>query len=622
MIQHYMMALPCSHEAIQSLTELSAGVYRTIKWVQLLPNRKSTKEVRVKRLLTLLIVSLVMLGLVVAPALAAPADELNALAKYFPAETQFFVSFRTDDRYIATLDNLAQRIANSIPDATLPGRFADMLDEGVKALLGKGTFQSEVRSWLGDVASIGLFSFEAMMPRSGSSDSQPPHFLFAATVKDQKAAENFWTAALEKTNSRGYKSSTQGGFTVYTPDKGTQGIVAIGSDVMFVSMYQEDIPFSDQSSPLSDSATFNDSIALLPEPDYNIVMYANLGEFLKSMMDMQAGMMDSAGMGGMFESLKGLYQNFPPEVIGFTVLDERSLTIDIALPYGNLLQAMQDTGFPVAMPQPVDPAFAARIPGGIPLVIHSTDLGVSIGGFLQSLRMQSEMMAGSGASAQDIEKGLNQAKFFIQGLTGLDLEKDIIPALKGDYALYMGLSPALSDVQNQSDLMKQLPVEFAFMTEIGDAKVTAGLLQGIKMALSSAKEVKVKDEKIAGADAIVINVVGAGMPFPVEFVVSGNNGLFVFGTRRAVQTALRGDGGLPADPSFQEAGQYLVSSPSAVAYLASAGLRPIAKLIELTGSRRDARQFGALLDLLSSASISSTMQGNNAYARMVWTLPQ
>jgi hypothetical protein len=79
---------------------------------------------------------------------------------------------------------------------------------------------------------------------------------------------------------------------------------------------------------------------------------------------------------------------------------------------------------------------------------------------------------------------------------------------------------------------------------------------------------------------------------------------------------------LDSDPSFKEAAQYVVPNPSAIAYLASAGLKPLTKIIGMTGSERDGKQFGAILNILSSASISSSYKDNVGYARLVWTMPQ
>jgi len=377
---------------------------------------------------------------------------------------------------------------------------------------------------------------------------------------------------------------------------------------------------------LSESSTFADSIKLLPESDYNITVYTNLSDVLQKMMAMQSEMGNaSASQEAMLKSLEPLLKNFPPEVIGFTVLDKRSLTVDVVLPYGDLMKEFEKAGFSTAMPDPVDPAFAANILSGSPLVIHSTNLGASLEGVLKNFQTQAAMMSSStGMSADQMEKGLSQVKFVIQGLTGKDLEKDILPAMKGNYALYLALSPALSDVSSAADLTKQMPVDFGFLTEMSDPAVTKAIIDGIKTALTSDKNAKVKvtSEKIGGADTLVITGTGADMPFPVEVVLTGNDKLFFFGTRRAAEAALSGTGGLDQDASFKEAAGYLVPSPTVIAYLASEGLKPLAKIIGLTGNERDGQQFGAFLKLLSSASISSTTKDNVGYGRLVWTLPQ
>src|SRR4051812_35371787 len=97
----------------------------------------------------------VALGTLIAPAMAAPTADLNSLAKYFPATAPVLVSFRTDDAYIKEIDDLFAKIAAQIPGMKAPDKIADQFDQAVKALVGSGDFNSEVRSWLGDQASIG-----------------------------------------------------------------------------------------------------------------------------------------------------------------------------------------------------------------------------------------------------------------------------------------------------------------------------------------------------------------------------------------------------------------------------------------------------------------------------------
>jgi len=240
----------------------------------------STKEAFVKKLFTLLAIMVVAMGTLFAPTIAAPTADLNALAKYFPATASVLVSFRTDDDYIKEIDDLIAKVAAQIPGMDKPDTIASQFDKAVKEVIGSGTFDSEVRSWLGDETSIGLFSFEGMMGR-GNSDGKPPHFLAAVAVTDQKAAEAFWKAALSKASSNKYQTSTEGDFTLFTPSKdapeSASGIVAIGKDVLFIAGYKEDVPFKGQKDSLSDSKTFADSIKLLPEDDYNITIYTNLG---------------------------------------------------------------------------------------------------------------------------------------------------------------------------------------------------------------------------------------------------------------------------------------------------------------------------------------------------------
>jgi len=584
----------------------------------------------VKKLFALLAIMVVALGTLIAPAMAAPTADLNALAKYFPATAPVLVSFRTDDAYIKEIDDLFAKVAEQIPSMKQPEKIADQFDKAVKELIGSGDFNSEVRSWLGDTASIGLFSFEGVMGR-GSSDGKPPHFLAAVSITDQKAAETFWKAVLEKASSGKYESSTEGDFILFTPGKdapkSVSGIVAIGKDVLLIGAYKEDLALDGQSDPLSESATFTDSINLLPENDYNITIYTNLGDFLKQMMAMQSAMMGSnPSQAEMMKTLAPFLEKFPPEVVGFTVLDNRSLTIDFAVPYGDLLSEAEKAGFSTAMPVPVDPAFAAKILSGSPLVLHSTNLGASLEGVLKSMQMQMGMMASSGMSADEMKKNMEQINTGVKALTGKDLEKDILPAMTGNYALYLTLSPALSDVSSEKDVIKQMPVDFGFLTEMSDPTISQALMDGVKMAfnMGDSKEAKLTTEKIGGMDALVvtINDKSGNTPFPIELVVTGNDKLFFFGTRRAAAAALTDKGGLDGDAAYKEAAGYFVQSPSVIAYLGGDGLKPLGKIIGLTNGKSSQAQFEAFLRLLSSASITSSTKDNVGYGRIVWTMPQ
>ncbi len=579
-----------------------------------------------KKLLALFTILIVATGALIAPVAAAPTAELNALASHFPADTPVLVSLRTDDAYIQEIDTLFAKIAAQIPGMETPESIADQLDKAIGEGLGNGDFNSEVRSWLGDVASVGIMSFEGLMGRADIDDEdQPPHFLFATEVKDKTAAVSFWETALGKSETRKYEQRTEGDFTIFSSDdrEESPGIVAISDDVLYVAVYEEDLPLTGQESPLSENPAFADSIALLPEADYNITMFFNLGDLFKKIMaTMPAQSNMSAAEAAMMEKYLPLFENFPPEVIGLTVLDERSLTIDIVLPYGDLLKDFTAAGMNTAMPVALDPSFAANLLTGSPLVIHSTNLGGSILASLDNLKTQAEMINSGEFKADDIEKGLEQVNALIKIITGKDLVTEILPAMEGDYALYLTLNPALSDLSSQADVLKQLPVDFGFVTEMTDPTIGTAIAEGITKSMADAEEIKLTTETIGGVEALVITPTESGIPFPVELIFASNENLLFFGTRRAAEAALTGKGGLESDTSYIEAGKYFVPSSSVVAYFGSEGLRPLVKVMEMMGSKRDGEQFAAFLNLVSSASLSSSYDQETAYARIVLTLAE
>ncbi len=123
-------------------------------------------------------------------------------------------------------------------------------------------------------------------------------------------------------------------------------------------------------------------------------------------------------------------------------------------------------------------------------------------------------------------------------------------------------------------------------------------------------------------EALVITPTEAGIPFPVEIIFASNDNLLFFGTRRAAEAALTGTGGLDSDASYIEAGKYFVPSSSVIAYFGSEGLKPLVKVMEMMGSKRDGEQFAAFLNIVSSASVSSSYNQEIGYARMVLTLAE
>lgn len=576
----------------------------------------------------------VLLGVVLLPAAAAPISDLNALAQYFPSKTPVLASFRTDADYLDTLDALSQRLQTALPDADIiPLRQA--LDEAIAeaGVFGSDDFETVMRPWLGDVASLGVISLDMAFAASRNSDDTP--FLLAVQVTNRAAAEAFWDRTL--TDVARFSRSTDGDFTVYTPpavDQGDVPFVAVGNAVMFISSQRELLPLSARTG-LNSNETFVSTLALLPESDYNISIFMDLGESLSKAIAAQPDVMQQPGI----SSVLPLLQNLPPQAIGFTILDERSFVMDIAQPFGALLETLQAMDVMTEPPGAVNPAFAGRIPAGTPLVIHATDLGSTYRQAVASFRSQVAIFAEAGGDAmpmpdiptiEDFDRALAQFKVAVQGVTGLNFDEELLPALNGDYALYLGLNPALAEASGMRALMQQLPVDFGVLIAIDDPAVIDTLVAGLTNTFEALPnenrdtEITLGSETIGSETVTIVTIRTDDVPFPIELVIGGDDEVFFLGTPDAARASLNPDGTLLSDPAYQEAAGYLLSDPRSVAYLSSGGLLPLANVIRETGGRRgdeQAADFLAFLSLLNSASISQTYVDDVSLSRAVWTLP-
>jgi hypothetical protein len=568
--------------------------------------------------LGLCVVAVLLIVLSVAPAFAVAPADLNRLAQYFPEDAPVFMSFRTDDGYIEALDALIIRIRDSFPEAMEnmdgPRSLGDALDMGIKELLGSGDFESEVRTWLGEVGSFGVNSLAPLLDGDESNDDEAP-FVAALEVTDRAAAEAFFTAAFEANGDTPIVEE-DAGFTLYTDDSG-DGALAIGDDVLFLARIVEDLPIKGTLNPLSESAAFGDTLGLLLEADYNITAVLNMGDFLQAMInDMPNFQTEQLG------PFMGMIENYPMVAIGATILDDRSLVVDVAVPAGDMMAAMEEAGLPTAISGPIDPAFAARIPAGAPVVVHLTDLQSYYNNGLASLRVQAEMGA---MQMDEVEEGLQQIEFAIQGVTGLSWEDDILPALNGDFAIFAAVDPAVGEAESMMEIFGAFPAEVGVIAEVSNPEVVTGVINGVATFLESNEDVETELTENDGTLMLSITPDTSSTGFPVELMLAGNDEVLYFGTAGSAANALNPDGGLSSDAAYQEAQTYELADTVYLFYLATEGLRPLINLAEMQGgssSERDAANLEALLNLINSSTITSSYQDEVSRARMVITLSE
>ncbi|HUN10105.1 MAG TPA: DUF3352 domain-containing protein [Aggregatilineales bacterium] len=573
----------------------------------------------------LIVVGLLLVGLsalLIAPAAAAAPTDLNRLASWFPESTPVFVSLRTDDDYIAVWDSLLERLQGVVPNAEDVQLLGESLDNGIAEAFGGGDFQSTIRPWLGEVASLGIISLETAFDDNRRNDDEVP-VLAAVEITDRDAAEAFFDDVLTTR-----RKQTQGDFITYQfrGDNREPMILALGADVALLATNDISIlPTEMPAAPLSAAADFNSTLALLPEPDYNISVYLNLGTLVESMMgaEGQFAMMDPTG--GLL-AIAGLA---PSQVWGFTVLDGRSLTIDIVQPYGGAyLKRIEEMGLSVEQPGPVNPEIVARIPAGMPLVMYGNDLGLLLRNGLQNLRVQSDMLAGSGLNPEDIEQGLAQATVAVQAVTGLDLETELLPALSGGYALYAGLSADAAEATDLQSLMSGgFPAEFGLLVEVSGEGVASQIVTGLETVIKAAEPTNITFEEATLGDATGLRLIAQpdqDMPMTIELLILATDNLLFIGTPGAAQASLGADGGLRADATFQAAEGLLLENASQVLYMSGPDLLPLVQLAGMAGGNEsEVEQANAAIGaLLESGTISTATADDIIYYRAVWTLPE
>lgn len=580
-----------------------------------------------RKFLILVMAALLFVATFAAPVAAVPVADLAQLAVYFPENTALFAAARTDDDFIETLDTVVSRVEAALPAGTLPvSTLTDALDFVAMGIDAEGDYESVIGSWLGDTIALGT-----SVPAADSS-SQP--VILAVAITDAAAAEAFLTANGGYEN---YDRTENDGYVLWSPStrRSGQPFVIFREDVLIISMEAGNVETGGvQESPLSAVAGFNDTLALLPQDDYNVIVYTNFVEFLTG-NPMMADAMAQASPG---MDMNAIFSAFGPQVYGATILDGRSLTIDIvtsvdtaammeSLGYGAIdMSAMNLT--------PVDPTFARFIPAGTPLVIHGTNLGAVTVQQAASLPMILDSFVAQGMieanDARDARAALYGIGVVLRGLTGLTPE-EAFGWMSGNYALYAGLSPSASDASGMMDLISSSPLDFALTIEATDAAAATALVDGLLVGLlgQPLEEVTVVEKEIDGASAFTIIIETPDLPFALEFMIATNENVLSIGTPRYVEFALNPGAGLDTDPLFQTAAQYVLSDSAAVAYLSTEQFQSLVTVVagmdDSAETQANAQIVSALLSLVNSASISGTVADADngvTYARLVWTLPE
>ncbi len=556
-----------------------------------------------KRLLILMVLLLISLTALTAQ---AQAFDPTQLARYMPADSDAYIGLRIDDGYLETLDGVLAAILNKLPEEIRAQVPPITLRQALLGSLPPGVTYEGIRQWLGDYAAVGVTNAVVSIDDDTTNDDDAISYI-AVTLQDKAAFEAFLKE--QSPELAAITPITADNFTIYSDPEG-DGLLAFNNEVVIFSNGSEI-----SAGGLDSNPAFTSTLAKMPADSYNIFVYVNSAVFASAAEDnMPSGLGQNP-----FETLNVDFASLSPTALGFTVLDGRSLTIDVLSP-----------NVPGITPTfaPVDAAFARFIPAETSYVIHVTNLAGSFNTGLE--------LAATASQESDNPMSVEQISNLFNGLTGLDLEDDLLSWMGGDAALIMDTDvPSLLGAM-MTGTVEELPLSFGILVETDGSDRPAAVVEAVGRILSNqadSAEMTVSNEVINGVNAVVLTGQVENPDVPVQIVIGANDNLFVVATRLLAEQIFSGDyAGLDTAAAFQEAAAYLLPNSGAVLYTDNAFVGDIVAVATLaltvagpsSSDNSMAEGFEMIrfaYDLVSSISISSSVLGSgDTLTRLVLTL--
>ncbi|HRE48352.1 MAG TPA: DUF3352 domain-containing protein [Aggregatilineales bacterium] len=519
----------------------------------------------IRRLFMILLIAALTLTTLPFNSTAAQSREADKLAAYMPANTDVFLSIRTDDAYLATLEALISRLAAKIPGVQLPESF---LRKGLHDLFGAAfrlDFEKEVRSWLGSRVAIGLSASRLM----GRNVDQTTIFTFAAEVTDRAKAEAFITLILKDVPS--VERLTMGDYTAFVVRINTPYYILVGDTALiFGSEAQVAVPLG-KGEALTSLSRYIRAAGELPEAEYNLYAYLDMGTIFSTLKQSMGGM-GGTGAGNPFD--QPIIASLEAITIGGTLLsDGKTLALDFAQTYD--LDIGKRTGLVLPYTTPVQTSFLKHIPQDAGMLIQIADLNQLYEAALALLESQ--------LPPDQRERMMRQLTDSVREATGLDLATDIMGWMQKDTAIFLSYDSTapnmlLQGVKQEPVSLKALNVGIVIDTSADPekaknmAKVIGDLLVKASDRPAPNSPVTVSREQINGAiPAVTLTFTAPTLAEPVELLIAANDQVFVVGTRKAVEGVFSGVPGLDGSATYAAAAKVMVANPTQVLYIGENG---------------------------------------------------
>ena len=571
---------------------------------------RSLDEKGLKRMRRMISVLLALLTLGLMPVVAQDKQaSLQDLAAYLPANTQLYAAFRVDEATIDQLNNVLDVLA-ARDNAIVPPGFTlnAALDDVANGISQGSSFDSLVRPWIGDTFAFALVDIAVLIEDSNAGEDE---LVILVSVSNRDEAAAFIEATLVEDG--GYTLAETGEVSLYTPVSTTSGNpdVALWDDAMLFSVGQ--VVSSRPAEALTDISAFGETLAGLTAPLYGGVFYIDTASIIEAVLPDVTAMLESQGIPAELSGIDMLDQ-IGPQAIGFALLDSRSLSIDF-----------YQRGLPETAMASIDLAFLDAVPADSALVLQSSNLGPSL---LEQLSLISllgdfadERLAAEGVGPDDDEVGLyliNDIVAFIElsyrGLSGQALE-EAIGWMSGNFAAYQRFPMAGDE-----------PMwDMGVLVENTNPEAAAATLAGMLRLLdSTAVNYTSVDNGVLIGLGRLLNAVnpgsaGSDMGELMQFFIGTEADRFIVATMDGLNQSRMGSS-LSSDPTFNKAAEHFLPESSHLAYLAGVPLREYSTTLARVLSSSDAKDLARLLNLIESASISSSFAGDTQTLRFVLTL--
>ncbi len=445
----------------------------------------------------------------------------SAVASSFPDTTSFYLTLNTNTNsdQIKGWQSIVQYIS-AVPEVKNVFQNVDVL-----ALAKIGTYDADIKPWIGDELAIGLTDVNAAVNLFSGGQAAPGEIpvLVAAQVKDAAKANAFVAGLGSKLKGMGLQDptkTTEGDVTYYNFNLGFLSIVAgVGKDKLFIGggpKIVKDAFTRTEATSLAGSAQYKTVTGKLPASnlafvyfDYQaVVKTLQNNQQVKSALDsLNASNLDYTGSMGL--TFGTAAEGFQVESYQTILPDKTPAAVSELLKKGanpnKILTALPETTL----------AFA-----------NMRDASKNYDQLVSTLKT----MGGAAGTSVNFEQGL--ADFEKQ--TGLNLKNDVVNLFSGEFALFVTPST-----------VKEFPIGIGLAADATDKAATQAKLDKIAAAVEKTQGSEIKwASKTTGTTTYRTASLDSGkVKTTLNLGIAGNYAFFTVGDEVTAELITAATGG-------------------------------------------------------------------------------